>query len=224
MKKTWFIYNANIQKKSCFDNQFQTTIYACKLLLGLIVAYWLFFPTSVFAHDNTVTGAGAFISGLTHPVLGFDHLLAMLSVGILSAQIGGRAVWLVPLTFVGVMVVGGGIGLTVDGFPFTEIGIALSVVILGVAIASDTSTSMRIALIAVSLFALFHGYAHGVEIPHTDQPDLYIFGFMAGTTLIHIAGLVIGDISQHYDIGKTILRIGGGIIAFIGVLFLFGIL
>lgn len=195
-----------------------------KLPLGaraiLLVAPLLLLPELARSHDGTISTAGSYFSGLTHPVLGPDHLLAMLSVGILSAQIGGRAIWTVPSTFVAVMAAGGVLGLLLAEFTLTELGIAISVVALGMAIAAEQSIPIRVALGSVALFAIFHGYAHGSEMPQTAEPALYAFGFMTGTALIHIAGVVIGDISQHYGWGKRLLRLGGGVIAIIGLLFL----
>ncbi len=191
---------------------------------AFLAFYILFNPPSVFAHEGTISNVGSLLSGLTHPVLGPDHLLAMLSVGLLSAQIGGRAIWTVPATFVGVMAVGGSMGLLAAGFTLTELGIGLSVVVLGIAIAAERSLPIRVALAAVALFAIFHGYAHGLEMPQTAQPLLYALGFLSGTALIHIAGVIIGDISQHYPRGRQLLRLGGGAIAAIGVLFIIGLL
>lgn len=181
-------------------------------------------PSVAYAHDGTNLPLGGFLSGMVHPVLGYDHLLAMLSVGVLSAQIGGRAIWTVPATFVSVMALGGLLGLIDIGLNATELGIAISLVILGLVIAAERSISTRIAMIGVGFFAIFHGYAHGAEMPDTAQPFLYALGFLVGTALIHIAGVVIGDIARHYERGKAILRVGGWIIAFVGLLFIFGIL
>lgn len=188
------------------------------LILAVLL---LFLPDLTFAHDGTISSAGSFFSGLTHPVLGLDHLLAMLSVGLLSAQIGGRAIWTVPSTFVIVMAIGGLFGLLIAGFALTELGIAISVVALGLAIAAEQSISVKGALAFVALFAIFHGYAHGSEMPQAAEPALYALGFMTGTAGIHISGVVIGDISQHYILGKRFLRIGGGAIALTGLFFLF---
>lgn len=187
------------------------------LLLGLI-------PGVVYAHDGSNVPFGGFLSGLVHPVLGYDHLLAMLSVGILSAQIGGRAIWTVPATFVGVMAIGGALGLIDIGLTATELGIAASLVLLGSIIAAERSLPVRLAMLGVGFFAIFHGYAHGAEMPTTAEPVLYALGFLTGTALIHIAGVVIGDIAKHYERGKLILRVGGGLIALVGVLFIFGVL
>jgi len=180
-------------------------------------------PSVAYAHDGTNLPLGGFLSGVVHPVLGFDHFLAMLSVGILSAQIGGRAIWTVPTTFVAVMALGGLLGLVDIGLNATEVGIAVSLVILGSVIALERRISIRIAMIGVGFFAIFHGYAHGTEMPETAEPFLYALGFLVGTALIHIAGLVIGDISRHYERGKVALRFGGGLIALVGILFIFGV-
>lgn len=156
----------------------------------LILLTALLFPSLAFAHGTLKTGG--FVSGLTHPVLGFDHLLAMISVGILSAQMGGRAVWTVPLTFVSVMLVGGFIGTL--GLPLfsVELCIALSVFALGVALAAEKKLAPKHAMTFVGFFAIFHGHAHGTEMPQLSNPFLYALGFVVGTSLIHIAGVLVG--------------------------------
>lgn len=196
-----------------------------KYLKSVLLAF-LFstIPSAVYAHDGTNLGLGGFLSGLVHPVLGYDHLLAMLSVGIISAQIGGRAIWIVPATFVSVMAIGGVLGLINIGLTVTELGIAVSLVILGLFIAAERRISILIVMIGVGFFAIFHGYAHGTEMPDTAEPFLYALGFLVGTALIHIAGVVIGDISRHYERGKVALRGGGALIALVGLLFIFGVL
>ena len=196
-----------------------------KFSLALLLALSMgLVPQIVYAHDGSTVPFGGFLSGLVHPVLGYDHLLAMLSVGILSAQIGGRAIWTVPATFVGVMAVGGALGLIDIGLGVTELGIAISLVLLGAIIAAERTLPVRLAMLGVGFFAIFHGYAHGTEMPTTAEPVRYALGFLTGTALIHIAGVVIGDISGHYERGKMILRGGGGLIALVGFLFIFGIL
>lgn len=181
-------------------------------------------PSTVYAHEGGNLPLGGFLSGLVHPVLGYDHLLAMLSVGIVSAQIGGRAIWTVPATFVIVMAFGGVLGFIDIGLTITEIGIALSLVILGSIIASERRLPVTLTMIGVGFFAIFHGYAHGSEMPQTAQPFTYALGFLTGTALIHITGVVIGDISKRYQRGPQVLRFGGGFIALIGLLFVFGII
>ena len=196
-----------------------------RYVLGLVLGALLgLIPTTVYAHDGSNVPFGGFLAGLVHPVLGYDHFLAMLSVGILSAQIGGRAIWTVPATFVGVMAVGGALGLMGTGFQYVELGIAFSLIILGIVIAAERKLAVGLAMTAVGIFATFHGYAHGSEVPTTAQPLLYALGFLTGTALIHVLGVVIGDIARHYEQGKLILRGGGAIVAFIGVMFAFGVI
>lgn len=172
-----------------------------------------FLPSISYAHEGA---GGGFMAGLTHPVLGFDHLLAMLSVGILSAQMGGVAIWRVPLTFVLVML-GGGI-LGINGIPLfsVELGIALSVLALGVAIALDKKLSPVLAMVFVGFFAIFHGHAHGTEMPSLSKPLLYACGFVIGTAGIHVAGVLIGIITERIKEGKQLLRYAGAGIAGVG--------
>ncbi|KAA3664261.1 MAG: urease accessory protein UreJ [Chloroflexi bacterium] len=197
-----------------------------RLLLILTLLLLLFvLPSMVYAHDETtVARFGSFIAGLTHPILGLDHLLAMLSVGIISAQIGGRAIWQVPATFVGVMALGGTLGLLGVGLTAIEFGIALSVLALGVAIFMEKGIPIAVVMVAVGLFAIFHGYAHGAEMPSLAQPVRYALGFLTGTAVIHITGVLIGDIPSHYKAGPIVLRGLGAVIAVFGILFLVGVL
>ena len=192
-----------------------------RLSTWLVVGLW---PALGTAHEGTSLPYGSFLAGLTHPVLGLDHFLAMVSVGILSAQIGGRAIWTVPATFVSVMAVGGVLGLVDIGLGPVELGIALSVLVLGIAIAAERKLPVALAMVAVGIFAIFHGYAHGSEMPRVAEPVRYAAGFLSGTAALHIMGLVIGDISQHYARGKLMLRVAGGAIAGVGTGFLVGAL
>jgi urease accessory protein len=177
-------------------------------------------PGLALAHEGASLPYGSFLGGLLHPVLGPDHFLAMVSVGILSAQMGGRAIWTVPATFVAVMALGGVAGWL--GLPLTSIeaGIAFSVLALGAAIAAERRVPVVVAMAFVGTFAIFHGYAHGAEMPEVATPVTYALGFISGTAGLHLAGVVIGDISQHYATGKVVLRAAGGIIAAVGVYFL----
>ena len=188
------------------------------LLLPVLLA-----PVTAFAHEGSSLPYGSFIAGLAHPVLGIDHFLAMVSVGILSAQIGGRAIWTVPTTFVSVMAIGGLLGWLNVGLTSIELGISFSVLILGIAIAADRKLPVLVAMGAVGIFAIFHGYAHGAEMPTVANALTYGLGFMTGTAFLHVAGLVVGDISQHYARGKILLRIAGAAIAGVGTWFLVGL-
>src|SRR5690349_2454575 len=133
-------------------------------------------PSSAFAHSG-VSPAHDLLHGLEHPLTGLDHILAMFAVGLWAAGRGGGAIWLVPLTFVGVMTVGGGIGMSGFSLPFVEPGIVLSVIILGVFVAAAIRLPLSLSAAIVGLFALVHGYAHGAEIPSTASGLSYALGF-----------------------------------------------
>ena len=169
-------------------------------------------PFTVFAHTF---GKEGFYDGISHPVLGLDHLLAMISVGILSAQIGGRAIWTVPSTFVIIMTIGGFFCflLIVQQFYFVEIGIILSVIILGSAICIERKIPQK----------LFHGIAHGLEIPAASSPILFILGFICGTTALHIFGVFVGHLSIKNKVSLNLLRLTGIIFASYGIYLLLGI-
>ena len=189
-------------------------------LLFAIVAGLL--PELVFAHEAISERYGSFIGGLTHPVLGLDHFLAMVSVGILSAQIGGRAIWTVPATFVVVMALGGLMGMVDIGLTAIEAGIAFSLLGLGCAILADQKMPGSLVMTVVGFFAIFHGYAHGAEMPSVATPVTYAAGFMVGTAALHLFGVLIGDIALRYSRGKLILRVAGGAIAGVGSVYLVG--
>lgn len=156
------------------------------------VLFLLLFPTMAQAHEIAGSAGGGFFSGLLHPVLGLDHFLAMVSVGLLSTELGGKAIWTVPTTFVGVMLIGGILGMA--GIPLfsVELGIALSVFFLGFAVAADKNVPVAASMIFVAIFAIFHGYAHGAEMPVMAHPALYALGFITGTASIHLLGVLIG--------------------------------
>ncbi|MDX1416625.1 MAG: HupE/UreJ family protein [Candidatus Promineifilaceae bacterium] len=172
-------------------------------------------------------GGGGILSGFLHPLLGLDHLLAMLAVGILSAQIGGRALWTVPATFVGTMAIGALLGIAGFGLPIVEYGITFSVLILGIAILFGNSIPEWAALIAVAIFALFHGNAHGTEIPEiTNTFGLlvaYILGFLIATAGLHVVGALIGILAGRLKRGQMLMRLGGLVIAAIGILLILNI-
>jgi urease accessory protein len=129
---------------------------------------------------------GGLASGFEHPLFGSDHLLAMLAVGIWGAQLGGRAVWSLPATFPLIMAVGGLAGMVGIGLPSVETGIALSVLVLGLVIAMAWRPFELAALALIAVFAVFHGYAHGVELPTAADPAAYSAGFVIATGLIHV--------------------------------------
>ncbi|MEM9468849.1 MAG: HupE/UreJ family protein [Pseudomonadota bacterium] len=179
----------------------------------------LFFPLSALAHEGV---SGGFESGLTHPVLGLDHLLAMVAVGIISSQMGGKAIWTVPATFVIVMAIGGALGLMDIGLFAIEIGIALSVVVLGFTIATNAKLHQVVIYGFVALFAIFHGYAHGLEIPELASSWSYVVGFMIGTAGLHILGLAIGYFAKKAKKGEMLLQYSGAVIAGMGLHIILG--
>ena len=183
----------------------------------LILLTLLIYPLPVFAH-NIMERVG-FYDGLSHPVLGLDHLLAMISVGIISAQIGGRAIWTVPSIFVILITIGGLFGflLIVQEFYFVEIGIVFSVILLGIGISIENKIPTKIIMIFVATFGLFHGIAHGLEVPAAANPILFVFGFIIGTTTLHLLGVVIGYVSIKNNISLILLRLTGVSFAVYGI-------
>ena len=186
-----------------------------KLIIFLISL--LTFPLPTLAHD--IMGKVGFYDGLSHPVLGLDHLLAMISVGIISAQIGGRAIWTVPSIFVILMTIGGLFGflLIVQEFYFVEIGIVFSVILLGIGISIENKIPTKLIMIFVATFGLFHGIAHGLEVPAAANPILFVFGFIIGTTTLHLLGVVIGHVSIKNNISLILLRLTGLSFAVYGI-------
>lgn len=175
-------------------------------------------PAPALAHDGTGL-AGGFVSGFRHPLVGLDHLLAMVSVGIWGAFLGRPLVIALPVLFPGAMVVGAGAAMAGVSFPPVEYGIALSVVTLGLLILLAVRAPVIIACGVVALFALCHGYAHGTELPAAADPIGYSMGFVLCTGLLHVAGIALGLLKAVPN-GVTALRAGGGLIACAGLWFL----
>jgi len=137
-------------------------------------------------------GTTGFVHGFAHPLGGLDHILAMVAVGLYAAMLGGRALWRVPATFVSVMAFGGVLGVAGYPLPYTEIGIAVSVIVPGLAVAFRISVPALAAMVLVGVFALFHGHAHGSEMPQDMSGYEYAAGFMLATALLHCAGIGLG--------------------------------
>lgn len=182
-------------------------------------------PSAAYAHTGVGETSG-FMHGFSHPISGLDHVLAMVMVGVLAFQLGGRALWLVPATFVLVMVAGGALGIAGVNAAFVEIGIALSVVVLGAIVALNLRASVAVAMSVVGLFAIFHGYAHGAEMPENAGGLTYAAGFMAATALLHAAGIALGFFVSKAGEGhgSAVVRSAGGAAAIAGVGLLTGIL
>nr|CAA9213709.1 Nickel-binding accessory protein UreJ-HupE [uncultured Armatimonadetes bacterium] len=183
---------------------------------GFLAALLAFAPAAAQAHSGA-GAAGGFALGLGHPLLGLDHLLAMVAVGIWAAQIGGRAVWAVPLSFAGVMALGGALGMAGVGLPFAEQGILLSVLALGLLVAAAVRPSVVTGMVLAAAFALFHGHAHGAEMPPAASGVLYGAGFVLGTLLLHLSGIAFARGAQRATRPAVpVLRFAGAAIALCG--------
>jgi urease accessory protein len=186
-----------------------------KAALALLI---VLLPGDAAAHlDGSDAGL---LNGLLHPVFGPDHLIAMVSVGVMSVQLGGANIWRLPLAFVVAMTVGAAVGIAQVPLPHTELGIAASVLVLGVGIlVAHRGLPLWPILVLVLLFGACHGYAHGLEIPKSVSPALYTLGFVIGTAVLHIAGVVIGEVASLQRWLWRGLRLGGAVVAGCGALF-----
>lgn len=195
-------------------------------VVGLLGSTAILLPAPVAAHGIQVERYGSFLGGLFHPVLGPDHLLAMVSVGVVSTMIGGRAILTVPATFVTFMAIGGALGIGIAGLPMTlvELGIAGSVLVLGAMIGIGRRAPTLAVMAGVAFFGSLHGYAHGVEMPRIAAPLLFSAGFLTGTATLHLIGVLIGEVARQYGRGLHALRVAGSVVALLGVLFLLGII
>jgi urease accessory protein len=173
------------------------------------------FAGTASAHTgmHAVTG---FSSGLTHPLSGLDHLLAMIAIGLWAAQQGGRALWAVPAAFVSALMLGGGLAWTGLSLPHVETGIAASVLVLGLLIATRRQWAVPAGMAIAAVFAIFHGYAHGLEMPQAASPALYALGFVLATVFLHGVGIA-GSL-----IGRHAMQVAGVGIAASGLAMLFG--
>jgi len=186
-----------------------------KTLVLLIVTM-----SMAMAHSGADGGSG-FISGFTHPLFGWDHVTAMVAVGIWGAFLGRPAIWILPIVFPVIMAFGGVLGILGVPIPAIETGIAASSIVLGLLIVFATRAPLWVAAIIVGAFAIFHGHAHGTELPGAVSPLAYSAGFVISTGLLHLAGIAFGEVIRLPK-GDLILRAGGGLIALAGVGFLTG--
>ena len=161
------------------------------------------------AHPGLDHAVG-FGHGFAHPFGGADHVLAMVAVGLLAAQLGGRSLWALPAAFLSMMAVGGALGLAGLAVPFVEAGIALSIVAFGAAIALKLRAPVALATAFVGAFAVFHGYAHGTEMPETLSGLTYGAGFMAATAILHAAGIRLGVLLARLSAPRLVQTAGGG--------------
>jgi urease accessory protein len=181
----------------------------------ILIAASLFVPTLAMAHVGVGPTTGL-LRGFVHPMTGLDHVCAMVAVGLWASQMGGRAIWVVPLTFVTMMACGAAIGMAGLSGPIVERGIVISVLALGVLIAAAVRLPLVAGALLVGLFALFHGHAHGTEMPATASGLVYGAGFILATASLHACGIATGLILQKSDRGQLI-RFAGMAIAVCGL-------
>jgi urease accessory protein len=172
-----------------------------------ILAAILLLPSLAHAHVGVGETSG-FLHGMGHPLSGLDHICAMVAVGLWAAQMGGRAIWAVPLTFVSVMALGGALGMLGVHIPFVETGIVISVLALGVLIAASVHLPLAVSIIVVGLFASFHGHAHGAEMPETASGFAYAAGFIIATAFLHACGIGLGIAIQKLA-SPAVVRFAG---------------
>jgi urease accessory protein len=181
----------------------------------LLIALW---PASAYAHIQQGEAAG-FLTGFLHPISGLDHVLAMVAVGLWGAQLGAPAIWVLPVAFPLVMAMGGMLGLMGVPVPGIEYGIAASAILLGAAVLFEVRASLFATALLVGVFAIFHGHAHGTELPPGQSALLYSMGFVIATGCLHALGIGIGAV-HRWTWGQKLLRAAGAMVAVGGVFFL----
>lgn len=189
------------------------------LRLSILIA--IFAATAAQAHTGHGT-AGGFASGFLHPFFGWDHVVAMVAVGLWGAVLGAPALWLLPVVFPVVMAFGGALGVVGVPIPAVEVGIALSGVVLGLLVAFAVKAPLWVAAMIVGAFAVFHGHAHGTELPEAAGPIAYAAGFVIATGLLHLAGIAIGLLWGRPG-GAWAVRGAGALVAAVGAAFLAGV-
>ena len=186
---------------------------------GLLLLTLCLLPWTADAHQEKGTVWG-FTSGFIHPLTGLDHITAMVAVGLWGAFLGAPAMWVLPVVFPLVMACGGALGVLDFPMPGCETGIALSSVVLGLVVAFAVRPPLWVAAVIVGSFAIFHGWAHGHEMPKAENAMTYAVGFVIATGLLHLTGIAFG-LLVRWPWGKTVVRLGGGVIALVGFGFLF---
>jgi urease accessory protein len=182
----------------------------------------LVLPTTANAHGETGT-TGGFLSGFGHPLGGLDHIVAMIAVGLWGAFLGGQAMWTLPVVFPVVMAFGGALGVVGLPLPGVEIGIALSGIVLGIMVSLEAKPPLGVAAVIVGIFAIFHGHAHGTELPEAANALTFAIGFVISTGLLHLGGIAFG-LLVRWPWGRVAVRAGGVAIAVVGFGFLFKVL
>jgi urease accessory protein len=186
---------------------------------GMFAAAVTLLPVAASAHPGIAGHLHGFAYGFAHPFSGVDHILAMVAVGLFAAHLGGRALWLVPMSFVSVMALAGVAGAMGVTLPFAEIGIALSVIVLGLAVAFQRNVPTLAAMALVGFFAVFHGYAHGAEMPVSASGLSYGLGFVAATAVLHAIGigLALAISRTGQATGRQLAQLSGAAISLAGI-------
>lgn len=198
---------------------FWTVDRVVRLLAGSAAILILLAPAPALAHEQ-VGVADGLTSGFLHPLTGPDHLVAMVAVGLWGAQLGAPMLWALPIAFPLLMSFGGVLGVVGVPLAAVEVGVALSAVVLGLVVAFAYRAPHWLAVVIVSVFAVFHGHAHGTELPHAVNPLSYGLGFVTSTGLLHLIGIGIGLLYDWRPAGSTIVRASGGAVALVGFYFL----
>jgi urease accessory protein len=185
---------------------------------GLAVLAALLWAHGALAHVQQGEAAG-FLTGFRHPISGLDHVLAMVAVGLWGAQLGAPAIWALPVAFPLVMAFGGLLGLMGVAVPGIEYGIAASAILLGAAVMFEVRAPLFVTAFLVGVFAIFHGHAHGTELPAGQSPLLYSMGFVIATGCLHALGIGIGAV-HRWTWGRRLVRAAGGVVAIGGVFFM----
>lgn len=188
-------------------------VLAAALMLGAALPAW--------PHSEASDLTGGFAAGFLHPVRGWDHVVAMVAVGLWGAFLGRPAIWMLPVVFPVVMAFGGVLGIAGVPLPAVEVGIALSAIVLGAMVAAAARPPLPIAAAIVGAFAIFHGHAHGTELPDAASPLAFSLGFVVATGLLHLCGIAFGLLAR-WPQGRIAVRAGGVVIALVGVGFLVG--
>ena len=178
----------------------------------------LIWPAIAWAHVGS-SEVGGFLTGIQHPISGLDHVLAMTAVGLWGAQLGAPALWMLPVAFPMMMACGGMLGLMGLPLPGVEVGIVVSAVVLGVMVLAEARPPILAALAIVAFFAVFHGHAHGTELPEGQSGLLYSMGFVAATGCLHAVGITIGLV-HRWEAGRMALRGAGSVVLMGGIYFL----
>ena len=188
-----------------------------KTLVPITALLVLLLSNEALAHTDDATGG--FTSGLYHPVSGLDHVLAMVAVGLWGAQLGKPSIWLLPVAFPMVMSLGAMLGLMGMPVPGVEIGIAASAIALGIMVLGEVKPPLAVSLVMVGLFAIFHGHAHGTELPDGQSGVFYSIGFVIATGSLHALGIAVGLV-HCWRAGRVAVRCAGGGVAAFGCFFL----